>query len=81
MAVLERDQLTAIRQRNERELGLGSKSTHGYPKDTIHDLLQTIDYLTKEKKKWQRIAEYRGAKFRKIVDICLSATPAPVSED
>ena len=77
MAVLDKNQLRAIRQRNEMEMGRGSKSAHGYPKETIHDLLQTIDFLAKEKKKWQRVAEHRGARFRKIVEICADAAIAP----
>lgn len=74
MAVLDKNQLRAIRQRNEMEMGRGGKSSHGYPKEIIHDLLQTIEFLSKEKKKWQRVAEHRGDRFRKIVEICADAS-------
>lgn len=80
MAILDKNQLRAIRQRNGMEISRGGKSTHGYPKEIIHDLLQTIDFLAKEKKKWQRVAEHRGDRFRKIVEICADAAVAPEEE-
>lgn len=80
MAVLDKNQLRAIRQRNDTEISRGSKSAHGYPKEIIHDLLQTIDFLAKEKKKWQRVAEHRGDRFRKIVEICADAAITPEEE-
>ena len=80
MAVLDKNQLRAIRQRNEMEMGRGGKSSHGYPKEIIHDLLQTIEFLSKEKKKWQRVAEHRGDRFRKIVEICADAAIAPTED-
>lgn len=80
MAVLDKNQLRAVRQRNEMEISRGGKSAHGYPKEIINDLLQTIDFLAKEKKKWQRIAEHRGDRFRRIVEICADAANAPLEE-
>ena len=80
MAVLDKNQLRAIRQRNDMEMGRGGKSSHGYPKEIIHDLLQTIEFLSKEKKKWQRVAEHRGDRFRKIVEICADAAIAPTED-
>lgn len=80
MAVLDKNQLRAIRQRNEMEMGRGGKSSHGYPKEIIHDLLQTIEFLSKEKKKWQRVAEHRGDRFRRIVEICADAAVAPTED-
>ena len=80
MSVLDKNQLRAIRQRNEMEMGRGGKSSHGYPKEIIHDLLQTIEFLSKEKKKWQRVAEHRGDRFRRIVEICADAAVAPTED-
>ena len=81
MAILDKNQLRAIRQRNEMEMDRGSKSAHGYPKEIIHNLLQTIDFLAKEKKKWQRVAEHRGDRFRKIVEICADAANTPEKDE
>ena len=58
--MMNRDQLTALRQKNERT------TTHGWPRQTIQDLLDTIDKVKKEKKKWQRIAEDRTERLVKI---------------
>jgi hypothetical protein len=64
--ILNAQQLAALRQRNDMEISKGSRSTHGYPKDTIRDLLQTIDELRSQKKKWQRVATHRGELLEKI---------------
>jgi hypothetical protein len=37
------------------ELAKGRKSTFGWPKDTINDLLQTVEEIRKQKKRWQRL--------------------------
>ena len=58
--MLNRDQLAALRQKNERT------TTHGWPRQTIQALLDTIDAVKKEKKKWQRIAEDRNERLVKI---------------
>lgn len=81
MAILDKNQLRAIRQRNEMEVAKGGKSAYGYPKDLIRDLLQTIDFLAKEKKKWQRVAEHRGDRFRRIVEICADAATTPMENE
>ena len=62
--MLTREQLTALRQKNERT------TTHGWPRQTILDLLDTIDAVKKEKKKWQRLAEDRGKAMWKIREMC-----------
>ena len=64
--ILNAQQLTALRQRNDMELSKGARSSHGYPKETIRDLLQTIDELRGQKKKWQRVATHRGELLEKI---------------
>lgn len=60
MTTMTHDQLAALRQKNERT------TTHGWPRQTIQDLLDTIDAVKKEKKKWQRLAEDRGERILKI---------------
>lgn len=61
--MLDQNQLAALRQKNERA------TTHGWPRQTILDLLDTIDAVKKEKKKWQRLAEDRGERLVKIEQI------------
>lgn len=61
--MLDQNQLAALRQKNERT------TTHGWPRQTIQDLLDTIDAVKKEKKKWQRLAEDRGERLLKIEQI------------
>lgn len=61
--MLTRDQLAALRQKNERT------TTHGWPRQTIADLLDTIDGLKKEKKKWQHLAEDRTDRLVRIEQI------------
>ena len=64
--VLSAQQLAAIRQRNDMEIARGARSAHGYPKETIRDMLQTIDELKKQKKRWQRVGTHRGELLEKI---------------
>lgn len=61
--MLNKDQLAALRQKNERT------TTHGWPRQTIADLLDTIDSLKKEKKKWQHLAEDRTGRLVRIEQI------------
>ena len=61
--MLDRNQLAALRQKNERT------AAHGWPRQTILDLLDTIDALKKEKKKWQHLAEDRSERLLKIEQI------------
>ena len=61
--MLDQNQLAALRQKNERT------TTHGWPRQTILDLLDTIDGLKKEKKKWQRLAEDRTDRLVRIEQI------------
>ena len=61
--MLNKDQLAALRQKNERA------ATHGWPRQTIMDLLDTIDALKKEKKKWQHLAEDRTDRLVRIEQI------------
>lgn len=78
MAILSSSQLAALRQRNDMELTKGRKSTFGWPKDTINDLLQTVEEIRKQKKKWQRVANHRGELLEKISNMAGLGT---MSED
>ena len=61
--MMTRDQLAALRLKNERN------TTHGWPRQTIQELLDTIDAVKKEKKKWQRLAEDRSERLVRIEQI------------
>ena len=61
--MMTRDQLTALRQKNERT------TTHGWPRQTVQDLLDTIDEIKKQKKKWQHLAEDRSDRLVRIEQI------------
>ncbi len=58
--ILSASQLRALRQRNDEELRKGNFAKHGYPANTIQDLLHTIEALKSEKKKWKKVAQERG---------------------
>lgn len=58
--ILDANQLAAVRQRNDEELRRGSRGTHGYPAQTIQNLLHTIEALKQEKRKWKKVAQARG---------------------
>lgn len=64
--ILNVSQLSALQQRNDEELRKGQYAKHGYPAHTIRDLLQTIEAVKKEKKKWQRVAQERGKTLENI---------------
>lgn len=67
--ILNASQLNAIRQLNDEELRKGQFATYGYPAHTVRDLLNTVESLKKEKKKWQRLAQERGQSLQSIRDI------------
>lgn len=67
--ILSAQQLRALRQRNDEELRKGQYARHGYPAHTIRDLLQTVDAIKKEKKKWQRLATGRGKALDEIREL------------
>lgn len=66
LMILNASQLSALRQRNDEELRKGKYAKYGYPAHTIQDLLQTVEAIKKEKKKWQRLAQERGQSLRQI---------------
>lgn len=67
--ILDANQLASIRQHNDEELRRGSRGTHGYPAQTILNLLHTIESLKKEKKKWKKLAQDRGGALKRISEI------------
>ena len=58
--ILDANQIASIRQRNDEELRQGSRGTHGYPAQTVKNLLHTIESLKQEKRKWKKLAQARG---------------------
>ena len=66
MSILSENQLVQIKLKSE-----SGKVPHGYPVSTINDLLDTIYFLRKEKKKWQHLAEKRGRSLGDIQDIII----------
>ena len=67
--ILTSQQLAALRQRNDMEIAKGRHAAHGWPKETIRDLLQTLDEARVQKKHWQRIAVRRGELMSKIMGL------------
>ena len=67
--ILSASQIIALRQRNDEELRKGNFAKHGYPANTIQDLLHTIEALKSEKKKWKKVAQDRGELISKITSM------------
>jgi uncharacterized protein YhaN len=65
--ILSSSQLRALKERNDEELRKGKQGKYGYPAHTIQDLLQTIEAVKKEKKKWKQLAQERGQIVQEIV--------------
>ncbi len=64
--ILSSSQLRALKERNDEELRKGKHGKYGYPAHTIQDLLQTIEAVKKEKKKWKQLAQERGLVVQEI---------------
>jgi uncharacterized protein YhaN len=64
--ILSSSQLRALKERNDEELRKGKNGKYGYPAHTIQDLLQTIEAVKKEKKKWKQLAQERGQLVRDV---------------
>lgn len=73
--ILNASQLNAILQRNDEELRKGQYAKHGYPAHTIRDLLQTVEAVKREKKKWQRLAQERGNALKTIAELAEKNSP------
>ncbi|SKA82142.1 hypothetical protein SAMN02745704_01513 [Paucidesulfovibrio gracilis DSM 16080] len=67
--ILDANQLAAIRQRNDEELRLGPRATHGYPARTVQDLLHTVEAMKREKRKWKKLAQARGKALADIREL------------
>ncbi|EGB14438.1 hypothetical protein DND132_1226 [Pseudodesulfovibrio mercurii] len=67
--ILDANQLASIRQHNDEELRRGGRAAHGCPARTVQDLLQTIEALKKEKRKWKKLAQDRGRALKAISDL------------
>ena len=74
--ILSSSQLRALKERNDEELRKGKHGKYGYPAHTIQDLLQTIDAVKKEKKKWKQLAQERGRALQEIFATAARAVPA-----
>lgn len=66
MMILSSSQLKALKERNDEELRKGKQGKYGYPAHTIQDLLQTVEAIKKEKKKWKQLAQERGQVLQAI---------------
>ncbi len=77
--ILSSSQLRALKERNDEELRKGKHGKFGYPAHTIQDLLQTIEAVKKEKKKWKQLAQERGKALNEI--LLLAGKAAPVASD
>jgi len=77
--ILSSSQLRALKERNDEELRKGKHGKYGYPAHTIQDLLQTIDAMKKEKRKWKQLAQERGKVLQEVVTLTLKAAP-PVKD-
>lgn len=64
--ILDANQIVSVRQHNDEELRMGSRGTHGYPAQTVQNLLHTIEALKKEKRKWKKLAQDRGKALEEI---------------
>lgn len=73
--ILNATQIKALRQRNDEELRKGRYAKHGYPAHTINDLLQTVEALKAEKKKWKKIAQDRGKALASIHELAADNMP------
>ena len=59
--ILTQQQIEGLRLRYEN-----AGHAHGYPTGMITDLLHTLSAMKSEKKKWQRLAQDRGEKLKRI---------------
>lgn len=78
--ILSSSQLRALKERNDEELRKGKHAKYGYPAHTIQDLLQTLDAMKKEKKKWKSLAQERGRVLQEIAGLTHKMLPSPDDE-
>ncbi len=79
--ILSSSQLRALKERNDEELRKGKHGKYGYPAHTIQDLLQTIEAVKKEKRKWKQLAQERGRALQDILMLAVKAAPQTQDPD
>jgi hypothetical protein len=79
--ILSSSQLRALKERNDEELRKGKHAKYGYPAHTIQDLLQTIEAVKKEKKKWKQLAQDRGKTLHDIAVLTQKSLPNVPDEE
>ena len=79
--ILSSSQLRALKERNDEELRKGKHGKYGYPAHTIQDLLQTIEAVKKEKKKWKQLAQDRGKVLQEVIALTVKAVPVTSDVD
>lgn len=79
--ILSSSQLRALKERNDEELRKGKHAKYGYPAHTIQDLLQTIEAVKKEKKKWKQLAQDRGRALHDIALLTAKVLPSGPEDD
>jgi uncharacterized protein YhaN len=79
--ILSSSQLRALKERNDEELRKGKHAKYGYPAHTIQDLLQTVEAVKKEKKKWKQLAQERGRVLQDVLALTSKVVPAAPDAD
>jgi hypothetical protein len=79
--ILSSSQLRALKERNDEELRKGKHGKYGYPAHTIQDLLQTIEAVKKEKRKWKQLAQERGRALQEVLMLAVKAAPQTQDPD
>jgi NTP pyrophosphatase (non-canonical NTP hydrolase) len=79
--ILSSTQLRALKERNDEELHKGKHGKYGYPAHTIQDLLQTIEAVKKEKKKWKQVAQERGKVLHEVLTLAIKSIPTTSDPD
>lgn len=79
--ILSSSQLRALKERNDEELRKGKHGKYGYPAHTIQDLLQTIEAVKKEKRKWKQLAQERGRALQDVLMLAVKAAPQTQDPD
>jgi hypothetical protein len=79
--ILSSSQLRALKERNDEELRKGKHGKYGYPAHTIQDLLQTVEAVKKEKKKWKQLAQERGRVLQDVFVLTAKAVSAAPDGD
>lgn len=79
--ILSSSQLRALKERNDEELRKGRHAKYGYPAHTIQDLLQTVEAVKKEKRKWKQLAQERGRALQDVHALVVKVAPVVQEDD